>query len=85
MENSDIRRITDDAVGVVDRLGLRAALGDDMPLQAADVGCRPDHRRGGVGLDGDAQAAPCFVVAWEKQVLSARGFKRVGRHSEYAI
>ena len=23
--------------------------------------------------------------AWEKQVLSARGFKRVGRHSEYAI
>ena len=26
-----------------------------------------------------------LVVAWEKQVLSARGFKRVGRHSEYAI
>ena len=23
--------------------------------------------------------------AWEKQVLSARGFKRVGRHSECAI
>ena len=23
--------------------------------------------------------------AWEKQVLSARGLKRVGRHSEYAI
>ena len=22
---------------------------------------------------------------WEKQVLSARGFKRVGRHSEYAL
>jgi hypothetical protein len=22
---------------------------------------------------------------WEKQVLSARGFRRVGRHSEYAI
>jgi hypothetical protein len=22
---------------------------------------------------------------WEKQVLSARGFKRVGRHLEYAI
>ena len=22
---------------------------------------------------------------WEKQVLSARGFKRAGRHSEYAI
>ena len=25
------------------------------------------------------------VCAWEKQVLSARGFKRVGRHSEYAV
>jgi hypothetical protein len=25
------------------------------------------------------------VHAWEKQVLSARGFKRVGRHSEHAI
>jgi hypothetical protein len=25
------------------------------------------------------------VRAWEKQVLSARGFKRVGRHSKYAI
>ena len=24
-------------------------------------------------------------ATWEKQVLSARGFKRVGRHSEYAI
>jgi hypothetical protein len=24
-------------------------------------------------------------LAWEKQVLSARGYKRVGRHSEYAI
>jgi hypothetical protein len=30
----------------------------------------------------------CIFLAlrgWEKQVLSARGFKRVGRHSEYAI
>jgi hypothetical protein len=25
------------------------------------------------------------VSTWEKQVLSARGFKRVGRHSEDAI
>jgi hypothetical protein len=23
--------------------------------------------------------------AWEKQALLARGFKRIGRHSEYAI
>jgi hypothetical protein len=30
-------------------------------------------------------AAAFFSFAtWEKQVLSARGFKRVGRHSEYA-
>ena len=28
---------------------------------------------------------PLALGAWEKQVLSARGFKRVGRHSEYAI
>ena len=26
-----------------------------------------------------------LVHAWEKQVLLARGFKWVGRHSEYAI
>jgi hypothetical protein len=26
-----------------------------------------------------------LAQAWEKQVLSARGFKRVGRCSEYAI
>ena len=26
-----------------------------------------------------------LLIAWEKQVLSARGFKQVGRHSEYAI
>jgi hypothetical protein len=25
------------------------------------------------------------TVTWEKQVVSARGFKRVGRHSEHAI
>ena len=33
-----------------------------------------------------ALSAAAFVsfAAWEKQVLSARGFKRVGRHSEYA-
>jgi hypothetical protein len=26
-----------------------------------------------------------LVETWEKQVLSARGFRRVGRRSEYAI
>jgi hypothetical protein len=25
------------------------------------------------------------AIGWEKQVRSARGFKRAGRHSEYAI
>jgi hypothetical protein len=25
------------------------------------------------------------AITWEKEVLSAMGFKRVGRHSEYAI
>jgi hypothetical protein len=29
--------------------------------------------------------APSRHNTWEKHVLSARGFKRVGRHSEYAI
>ena len=32
-----------------------------------------------------ASATPPAMTTWEKQVLSARGFKRVGRHSEYAI
>jgi hypothetical protein len=38
-----------------------------------------------------AQIVPVFssstvpVWTWEKQVLSARGFKRIGRHSEHAI
>ena len=35
--------------------------------------------------DGLAQVVEDVPVTWEKQVLSARGFKRVGRHSEYAI
>jgi hypothetical protein len=41
----------------------------------------------------DRYSAPSLVISkdlsgmvtWEKQVLLARGFKRVGRHSEYAI
>jgi hypothetical protein len=28
---------------------------------------------------------PNGLGTWEKQALLARGFKRVGRHSEYAI
>jgi hypothetical protein len=31
------------------------------------------------------QAPRSMWQTWEKQVLSARGFKRVGRHSEYAM
>jgi hypothetical protein len=33
----------------------------------------------------ELEALDLEALAWEKQVLSARGFKRVGRHSEYAI
>jgi hypothetical protein len=42
---------------------------------------------GGPGPVSGARAPAIQIrsVAWEKQVLSARGFKRVGRHSEYAI
>jgi hypothetical protein len=45
----------------------------DLRVAAEAVVTHPVVRR---------DAAP---PAWEKQVLSARGFKRVGRHSEYAI
>ena len=34
---------------------------------------------------GEAAPARPVVAAWEKHALSARGFKRVGRHSEHAI
>jgi hypothetical protein len=43
------------------------------------------HRGGGKHLVHVGGDAPEKLGAWEKQVLSARGFKRVGRHSEYAI
>ena len=35
--------------------------------------------------DAAASANRSAPSAWEKEVLSARGFKRVGRHSEYAM
>ena len=38
---------------------------------------------GDVGVD--VEVVEAVVGAWEKQVLSARGLRRVGRHSEYAI
>jgi hypothetical protein len=34
---------------------------------------------------GEAAEDVQLLGAWEKQVLSARGLKRVGRHSEHAI
>ena len=37
------------------------------------------------GEPAELQLAVEAVDAWEKQIRSARGFKRVGRHSEYAI
>ena len=56
------------------RLVPRVPAGAD--LRRADEG-----RRAGVGED----VAGPVPLAWEKQVLSAREFKWVGRHSEYAI
>jgi hypothetical protein len=37
------------------------------------------------GVYDDAAVLRVSVNTWEKQVLSATGLKRVGRHSEYAI
>jgi hypothetical protein len=37
------------------------------------------------GEPAELQLAVEAVDAWEKKIRSARGFKRVGRHSEYAI
>jgi hypothetical protein len=54
--------------------------------------CAAQNNTRGVTADGGDVAAlhpTMFAIhdagAWEKQVLSARGFKRVGRHSEYAM
>ena len=35
--------------------------------------------------EASTRSSALIVCTWEEQVLSARGFKRVGRHSEYAI
>jgi hypothetical protein len=41
---------------------------------------------GGAGPEADPHlSALASTGAWEKQVLSTRGFERVGRCSEYAI
>jgi hypothetical protein len=60
-------------------------VGRKLPWEPARRGVR-STRPGllGPGLfERSARAAG--LLAWEKQVLSARGFKRVGRHSECAI
>jgi hypothetical protein len=40
-----------------------------------------------VDATSDRRLAACWgdLMTWEKHVLSARRFTRVGRHSEYAI
>jgi hypothetical protein len=69
-----------------------------MHNHAAHHGCEPfpfdvDHSRTrcdvSISEGGGSLSAACSLwlchFTWEKYVLSARGFKRVGRHSEYAI
>jgi hypothetical protein len=53
-------------------------------LAVGGTGCGgggPARRRSSSSPASSTRRPP----TWEKQVLSARGFKRVGRHSEYAI
>jgi hypothetical protein len=42
-------------------------------------------QRPGLSRPNSARRKEGVSVTWEKQVLSARGFKRVGRYSTYAI
>ena len=67
--------LPDSARGIAGR--LQELADEDLALR---------HRERRVGRD-DVRAEPRVgrEATWEKQVLSARGFKRVGRHSEYAI
>ena len=46
-----------------------------------------DEQHGAVGVEQAQQERPgvAHVRVWEKQLLSARGFKRVGTRSEYTI
>ena len=78
---------------IVDRVRMVRALKDLRgAVLSRDVAARAEvdvHRHAAVrpglaGLGGGLGALEC-PATWEKQVLSARGFKRVGRHSEYAI
>ena len=56
-----------------DQLELVGELGEEVPPAQAVV------------AEAVAQQHDRLGSAWENQVLSARGFKRAGRHSEYAI
>ena len=62
---------------------VRTAVAAILRLTGNQAGVSPPgHLRRGAANGGDCvgEAGP-----WEKQALSARGFKRVRRHSEYAI
>jgi hypothetical protein len=56
-----------------------------LPDESAPVASRLLPRLSVVKILPDSSGNVIVVGAWEKQVLSARGFKRVGSHSEYAI
>jgi hypothetical protein len=74
-----------EADGAVDGLGVRRARRGDRRHQRVQRrrSDAPEHWL----LDNDRRERELMQLrlAWEKQVLSARGFRRVGRHSEYAI
>jgi hypothetical protein len=61
----------------------RWALHDSAPVASRAAGIAPF----GVicGTTAAMSGAAAELHTWEKHVLSARGFKRVGRHLEYAI
>ena len=67
------------AVGGADQRRVAAALG--AALGPAGVGAEVGDL---AARAAEGQPLPVFET-WEKQVFSARGFKRVGRHSEYVI
>jgi hypothetical protein len=70
----------------VERAGEEVGIGvrDNVVFAVDHCLFKPLHAAPVRGLVGKLPALG-EILAWEKQVLSARGLKRVGRHSEYAI
>ena len=69
------------------RCGCFTPPGRWRPRYGAGAGGWAGWRGGGPGGYGAVQklSSSAELITWEQQALSARGFKRVGRHSEYAI